>query len=201
MGRHLAIGVLTGVLSLGAVFDATATTLLDPIVRTKAGGGSIPINALPFSFDFGTFPDDPDGELGTDCFKTVNFEFDTEGLDQVTCTFQNLSGEPITLLDFDFGGLNDTLTFQVIDEGGFFGNVGPIDQFGALFTAGELFGIPSFCEGEGCNVFSVDLIGFLEGSTVSMSTQPDDVVPEPASLMLLGTGLTGLAFARRRRRG
>ena len=204
MARRLTLATFVLALALGPALDAAATPLLiDPIVRTRSGTiGSIPIGDLPFVYDFypgdATFPSDPDG---TDGNCITGFEND---LFLVTCEFQNVTGQAITLLDFDFllpdGTDPGSLLFFAEDPDNLFA-FEDIDEQGALFTGG--LGIPTCTfDGEFCfgGHFLIDLVGFPDGTRISMvADAAADAVPEPATLTLLATGL-GLAAARRRRR-
>jgi hypothetical protein len=199
MVRLVKISAFALLLSVIGIVHASAETITDPIVRTKAGGGSIPIFApLPFEFSFGVFPSDPDGPLGN-CF--VDPDIDPAGI-LVSCAFQNLTGQTLTELDFDFDytGVPDgpppVETFFTEDPNEFW-NFRSINQFSALFQGG---GIPSgFCdEIDGCfgGEFIVELVGFPEGTIVDMTAPA--AVPEPMTLTLLATGLALGAGARRR---
>jgi hypothetical protein len=174
----------------------------DPIVRVRGGGTSIPITGLPFFFDFGNFPDDPDGELGPDCSSGPGTG-DDAGFTVVSCGFQNLTGLTISLLDFSFSVETDG-TFFVQDPDNFFDNEF-IKAMGAQFAGG---GIPSgSCDGgpdlqiEGVICFGgefiIDLVGFAPGTHITMvATQ----VPEPVVMALFGVAVIAAAGARRRRR-
>src|SRR5580765_4185561 len=89
------------------VTTASASPILDPIVRTRGGGtGSYLIRGLPYSFNFGEFPNDPDLlQENIDRDQGENCEVGTDsgtGLQMVTCEFQNLTGGNISLIDFNF---------------------------------------------------------------------------------------------------
>jgi hypothetical protein len=202
MFRFCATSLTALVMAVLGVTTAAASPLLDPIVRTRGGGtGSYQIFSLPYFFDFGTFPTDPD-TLPVNTGQGDNCKVITDipsGLPMVSCDFQNLTGQTISLLDFQFSIPGDptglTFTTEAIPD--VWGNR-TIDQFGALFAGG---GIASgVCDVE-CfgGDFAIDLIGFPEGSNITMVASTE--VPEPASLMLLGTGLgLGAAFVSRRQR-
>jgi hypothetical protein len=198
MLRLLKISAITFVLSFGAAVQASATTLIDPIVRTKLGGGSIPIPApLPFVFSFGEFPSDPDG-MGSNCF--VDPEIDPMGI-LVSCAFQNQTGQTIQFLDFDFllPGPPDSLLFTAEDPDNLFDFefASPTGE-GAFFQGGGI--APCNFDGEFCfgGEFIIELVGFPQGTLIDM-TAAATAVPEPATLTLVATGI-GIAVARRRRR-
>jgi hypothetical protein len=187
----LAVVAAVAWLSVGEVM--ADPILPDPIVRVREGGGSIPIYALPFTFDFGTFPSVPDpvpyGGNPGDCY----FGTDPEtGLPLVGCTFQNQTGAPITSLYFSFLGQGAQL---ITAESSYFDVASGGLGFSATFSGGT--GIPTCSyDGEICygGDFEVDIIGFAPGTASSMST-----VPEPATLSLLAAGLAAAAFRRRRK--
>jgi len=203
MLRFCATSLTALVIAVLGVTTASASPILDPIVRTRGGGtGSYQIFSLPYAFDFGAFPIDPDtlpANTGQGDNCSVGTDIDS-GLPMVSCEFQNLTGQAISLLDFQFGIPGDPtgLVFTTQDPDSLW-NTSSIDQFGAHFAGG---GIASgVCDIEFCfgGDFFVDLIGFPEGTNITAVASTE--VPEPASLMLLGTGLVlGAAFISRRQR-
>jgi hypothetical protein len=197
MLRLLKVSGLAFALFVGAAVQASAATIIDPIVRTKLGGGSIPIPPpLPFFFSFGAFPTDPDGELGSNCF--VDPDIDPAGI-LVSCAFQNQTGETIQFLDFDFllPGPPGSLVFTAEDPNGLF-DFETANAGGAQFLGGGIS--PCNFDGEFCfgGEFIIELVGFPQGTIIDM-TAAATAVPEPATLTLVGTGIA-MAVARRRRR-
>lgn len=187
--RRAALGVL---LASGAfAVDAVADPIIDPIVRVREGGESIPVTGVPFTYDFGFFPGDPDG-AALDC--VTGTDIDT-GLPMVSCAFQNRTGKTLSLLDFFFVLPPDpgTLAFFVEDPDDFFTGES-ISPAGATFAGG---GIPTAtCDGDFCfgGEFIIDLVGFPEGTGLTGRF----AVPEPGVVGLL-LAAVGLAAIRRRR--
>jgi hypothetical protein len=202
MFRVVKISALALLLSVIAASQTAAATIIDPIVRTRLGTiGSIPIDGLPFTYDFypgsGTFPDNPD---------PVNCVTGLEGsLDIVTCQFQNRTGLPITFLDFDF-------LFPTGTDPGSLIFVADDDQNNLFATQFANFGGATFAGGSGiapCNFdgefcfggdFLIDLVGFPQGTRMSMVADEASEVPEPMTLTLVATGLALGAAAKRRRK-
>jgi hypothetical protein len=186
----LAIVAAVAWLSVG---DVMAGPVTDPIVRVRGGGNSIPILALPFTFDFGTFPAPPDSP---NCY--ANSE---NGMDLVGCYFQNQTGMTISFLQLDYIlGLNSGgLEFTAEDVNGLFAT-SAADASAATFTGGA--GIPT-CGWDGATCyggeFTIELLGFPDDTTIGMTAA--SAVPDSGStLLLLGLGMTGLAAVRRRLR-
>lgn len=176
---------------------AAASPIQDPIVRVREGGESIPIYSLPFMFNFGAFPSNPDPD---NCIVDTELVGD-DLLPRVSCGFQNRTGVTITALQLGFANLGDPegLVFAVDDPNELF-TFEFIDPSGALFQGG---GIPSaacydgdvgpWCQG---GEFIIDLVGFPEGTEVGMDAVQR--IPEPGTLLLLAAG-TAVAGLRRRR--
>ena len=183
-----------GALLLCSMFaaDALAEPIIDPIVRVREGGDSIPITGLPFTYDFGAFPGDPDGS-GIDCFTGTDSA--TE-LPLVACSFQNLTGRTIALIDLFFAIPPDPgpLAFFIEDPDGLFGRAS-ISPAGALFAGGR--GISSaVCDGDSCfgGEFVIELVGFPSGTGITVTI----AAPEPGVLGLLAVAAVFAGLRRRR---
>ncbi len=205
MFRVVKVSAFALLLSVVAALHASAATITDPIVRTKKGpGASIPINSLPFFFDWGSFPTVPPG-FESDCFSG-----EEDSMPLVSCEFVNNTGQNIGFLGFNFDYTNavsgppDVSEFFTEDGTGEGDAIGwtnrPINQFSAQFFGGGIPALDCPFEGECVPfVFVVDLVGFPEGTNITMVAAASEV-PEPMTLSLVGTGLAMAALRRRRRK-
>jgi hypothetical protein len=193
MSRMYRVGALSLLMCALGALQASATPLLgDPIVRTRGGGGSIQIFELPFTFDFGVFPTNPDPD---NCTSGLNTDF--PGMTVVSCDFQNLTGFTINDLNFAFTSPTGPVQLTLEDTSGFFPDRFPADGTFALAAHFGGGGVPTGSCIEGCfgGDFAIDLVGFPDGAT-AVVTMDSTSVPEPASLLLLGTGLAIAARGR-----
>jgi hypothetical protein len=190
----LAVVAAVAWLSVGEVIAGPLSP--DPIVRVRGGGDQIPVNALPFTFDFGTFPVAPDN---SNCFAYTDYSTEVP-LPLVGCAFQNQTGTTISFLQLAYllGQDSGGLVFTAEDPDGLFGT-STANSLAATFTGG---GIPSCVLSDGVCIaspplsyFEVDLVGFPDGTTAAMTAS---TVPDPgATLLLFGMGLAGLTAFRR----
>jgi hypothetical protein len=107
----------------------------------------------------------------------------------------SLQFSPTTLIVPNLAS-GESMTFNVP-----FTMTGGIDFFDRLDTSPHYQGPPHFDfigSGTGSFTFSRNVLGIYV-SGIRYSFQQPDPVPEPATLILLGTGLTGIAAVRRRR--
>jgi len=114
------------------------------------------------------------------------------GNDQVDCgtlpdSFFNLAG--------DNAAFNSTQAWILNADGG----VGSLSFVQAIFGTGILRAQRNFTTISGSDSFEFTWLLYREAAT-SEPDEPTASVPEPGTLALLGAGLVGMGFARRRKR-
>jgi hypothetical protein len=160
------------------------------------GGGSIQIFELPFTLTIANFP-----YPGIDSCGIGEPE---EAGTVLTCAFQNVTGQTISLLDFRFTLPQDSgeLSFEAQDPDNLFGNE-DADENGARFAGGGI--LSGSCGGGELESslhctgghFFIDFVGFPRQTSIAMTASQ---VPEPATLTLFATALAVAGGARGRRR-
>jgi hypothetical protein len=166
--------------------------------------GSGVANAAPVTFDVwygfawsGNVV--PDGDLPTTGTSIYSPSLTDPGASPWTFTAP-AAGAVLTVTDLEL----DVDSFAVFDFGGLVGNT-PLAGFATsgctatdpntCIAAGYSHGSFLFAAGpHSITLFDVDPNGFTGDGAFRL-----DAVPEPASLILLGSGLAGLGFARRRK--